>query len=153
VKEAFGKLDSSSLRIAIVVSRFNEIVTGKLLHGALDVLKRTGCRDEAIDVIHVPGSFEIPLAIRVLAQKGEYQALICLGAIIKGETDHDRYLGSRVTDAVGQIGLEFGIPIGYGLVTVDTAEQAMDRAGLKQGNKGADAALAAIEMASLLKSL
>jgi len=153
VKEAFGRLDSSSLRIAIVVSRFNEMVTTRLLHGALDVLKRTGCRDEAIDVVHVPGSFEIPLAARVLAQKNEYQALVCLGAVIKGETDHDRHLGSTVTDAIGRIGLEFGIPIGYGLVTVDTAEQALDRAGLKQGNKGADAALAAIEMVTLLKGL
>jgi len=153
VKESFGKLDSSSLRIAIVVSRFNEIVTSKLLQGALGVLRRTGCPEDAVDVVHVPGSFEIPLAARVLAQKKEYQALICLGAIIKGETDHDRYLGSRVTDAIGAIGLEFGIPIGYGLVTVDTAEQALDRAGLKQGNKGADAALAAVEMATLLKTL
>ena len=153
MRETVGKLSSSGLRFVIVVSRFNSAVTGRLLEGAVDILMRTGCSEDSLEIVRVPGSFEIPLAAKAVAERGNCDAIICLGAIIKGETDHHDYLASRVTDALGVLSLEGGIPIGYGIVTADTVEQALDRAGLKQGNKGVDAAMAAIEMANLLKEL
>jgi 6,7-dimethyl-8-ribityllumazine synthase len=153
VKDTVGKLSSSNLRLAVVVGRFNSAVTDRLLEGALDILRRTGAADENIEVVRVPGSFEIPLAVRALVRRGNYDAVICLGTIIKGQTDHHNYLASQVTQALGAIALESQVAIGYGLITADTVEQALDRAGLKHGNKGIEAAMAAIEMANLLKEL
>jgi len=153
VKETIGKLSSSGLRIGIVVSRFNSSITERLLEGAIDVLRRTGAADSDIEVVRVPGSFEIPLAAKSLAEKGFCQAIVCLGAIIKGQTDHYSFLASGVTNSLNAISVEHRVPIGYGIITADTVEQALDRAGLKHGNKGVDAALSAIEMANVLKEL
>jgi 6,7-dimethyl-8-ribityllumazine synthase len=153
VKDTVGKLSSSNLRVAVVVSRFNTAVTDRLLEGALDILRRTGAVAENLEVVRVPGSFEIPLAAQALARKGSYDAIVCLSAIIKGQTDHHSYLASQVTQALGAVALESRVAIGYGIITADTVEQALDRAGLKHGNKGIDAALAAIEMANLLKEI
>ncbi len=153
MKETIGKLSSSGLRIGIVVSRFNSSITERLLEGAIDVLRRTGAADSDIEVVRVPGSFEIPLAAKSLAEKGSCQAIVCLGAIIKGQTDHYSFLASGVTNSLNAISVENHVPIGYGIITADTVEQALDRAGLKHGNKGVDAALSAIEMANVLKEL
>ncbi len=153
MKETIGKLNSSGLRIGIVVSRFNSSVTEQLLQGAIDILRRTGAAESDIEVVRVPGSFEIPLAAKSLAEKGSCQAIVCLGAIIKGQTDHYSFLASGVTNSLNAISVEYRVPIGYGIITADTVEQALDRAGLKHGNKGVDAALSAIEMANVLKEL
>jgi 6,7-dimethyl-8-ribityllumazine synthase len=153
VKETVGKLNSSGLRFAVVVSRFNSAVTERLLEGALDVLRRTGCAEDALEVVRTPGSFEIPAVVEALAERGSCDGIICLGAIIKGETNHHDYLAARVTHDLGAISVKRRIAVGYGIITADTVEQALDRAGLKQGNKGADAAMAVIEMADLLKQL
>jgi len=153
VKETIGKLSSSGLRIGIVVSRFNSGVTERLLEGAIDILRRTGAAESDIEVVRVPGSFEIPVAAKALAEKGSCQAIVCLGAIIKGQTDHYSFLASSVTNALSAISVEHRVPIGYGVITADTVEQALDRAGLKHGNKGVDAALSAVEMANDLKEL
>jgi len=153
VKETVGKLNSSGLRIGVVVSRFNSSVTERLLEGVVDILHRTGIGDSDIEVVRVPGSFEIPLAARALAEKGTCDAVVCLSAIIKGQTDHYNFLASAVTNSLNLLSVQHQIPIGYGIITADTVEQAMDRAGLKHGNKGVDAALAAIEMANLLKEI
>lgn len=153
MKETIGKLSSSGLRIGIVVSRFNSSVTERLLEGAIDILRRTGAADSDIEVVRVPGSFEIPLAAKTLAEKGSCQVIVCLGAIIKGQTDHYNFLASGVTNALSALSVEHNLPIGYGIVTADTVEQALDRAGLKHGNKGVDAALSAIEMVNVLKEL
>jgi len=153
VKETIGKLNSSGLRIGIVVSRFNSSVTERLLEGAIDILRRTGAAESDIEVVRVPGSFEIPLAAKSLAEKGSCQAIVCLGAIIKGQTDHYSFLASGVTNSLNAISVEHQVPVGYGIITADTVEQALDRAGLKHGNKGVDAALSAIEMANVLKEL
>jgi 6,7-dimethyl-8-ribityllumazine synthase len=153
VKETTGKLSSSGLRIGIVVSRFNSSITERLLEGAIDVLRRTGAADSDIEVVRVPGSFEIPLAAKSLVEKGSCQAIICLGAIIKGQTDHYSFLATGVTNTLSAISMEHRVPIGYGIITADTVEQALDRAGLKHGNKGVDAALSVVEMANVLKEL
>jgi len=153
VKETIGKLSSTGLRIAIVVSRFNSSVTERLLEGAIDIVRRTGAADSDIEVVRVPGSFEIPLAAKSLAEKGACQAIVCLGAIIKGQTDHYSFLASGVTNTLSAISVEHHVPIGYGIITADTVEQALDRAGLKHGNKGVDAALSAVEMANILREL
>ena len=153
VKELAGKLNSKGLRIAIVVSRFNEMVTERLLEGALDVLRRTGAEEGDLTVVHVPGSFEISLAAQQLAESKRFQAIVCLGALIRGETAHFDYLASEVTRDIAQVALTYHIPVSYGVITADTVAQAMDRAGLKQGNKGAEAALSAVEMANLVREL
>ncbi|RPI25609.1 MAG: 6,7-dimethyl-8-ribityllumazine synthase [Acidobacteria bacterium] len=153
MKETIGKLNSSGLRIGVVVSRFNSSVTERLLEGVVDILKRTGATESDLEVVRVPGSFEIPLAAKLLAEKGTFDAIVCLSAIIKGQTDHYTFLSSAVTNALASLSIEQGIPVGYGIVTADTVEQALDRAGLKHGNKGVDAALAAIEMANLRREL
>lgn len=139
--------------MAIVVSRFNDFVTNRLLEGALDALKRTGAVDTDLLIVKVPGSFEIPLAARKLVKTGKYDAIICLGTIIRGDTPHWEYIGSEVTKGIALVSLEAGIPVSFGVLTADTVEQAIDRAGLKSGNKGFDAAMSAIEMASLVKQL
>ncbi len=148
-----GNLSSAGLRLAIVVSRFNDFVTNRLLEGTLDALKRTGAADPDLLVVRVPGSFEIPLAARKLAKSGKYDAIICLGTIIRGDTPHWEHIGSEVTKGIAAASLETGVPVSFGVLTADTVEQAIDRAGLKSGNKGFDAAMAAIEMANLVKQL
>lgn len=148
-----GRLDASGMRIGIVVARFNELVSQRLLEGAVDILLRHGADDEQITVIWVPGSFEIPIAARTLAEQGEVDAVICLGAVIRGETAHFDYVAGEAARGVAAVHAATGVPAGFGVLTVDTLEQALDRAGGKHGNKGADAALAAVEMVNLLREL
>ncbi len=140
-------------RFAVIVSRFNEFITSKLLGGAQDALNRHGLPDGAVDVVWSPGSYEIPLLAKRLAASGKYLGVICLGAVIRGSTDHYEYVASEVAKGVAQASLETGVPCIFGVLTCDTIEQAIERAGTKAGNKGADAALAAIEMANLLRQL
>jgi 6,7-dimethyl-8-ribityllumazine synthase len=147
-----GKLDASGKRFAIVVARFNAFITERLLAGALDALRRCGAATEQIEMVRVPGSFEIPAAARALAQTGRVDAVICLGCIIRGETTHYEHLANEVTRGIGQSAQDTKVPHAYGVLTCDTLEQAIDRAGLKSGNKGFDAALSAVEMASLNKA-
>ena len=140
-------------RFALVVGRFNEFVTNKLLSGAQDILSRHDVSEDAVDVIWTPGSFEIPLVTGQLAKTGNYAAIICLGAVIRGGTDHYEYVCSEVAKGLAQVMLDTGVPCIFGVLTCDTVEQAVDRAGTKGGNKGADAAMAALEMANLLASI
>jgi 6,7-dimethyl-8-ribityllumazine synthase len=149
-----GKLVApADVRFAIVVSRFNEFVTSKLLGGAIDAMTRHHVEAERIDVVWSPGSFEIPLLAKRLAGGGSYAAVVCLGAVIRGGTDHNRYIASEVAKGVAMAGLETGVPCIFGVLTCDTVEQAIERAGTKAGNKGSDAARGAIEMANLLAKL
>lgn len=148
-----GELSAELLKFGIVVSRFNDFVTSKLLDGAVDALLRHGAGEEDIEVVRVPGSFEIPLVAKKLAQKGGYDALICLGAVIRGATPHFDYVAAEVSKGVAQASLETGVPIAFGVITADTIEQAVERAGSKAGNKGWDAAMTAIEMAQVLKRI
>jgi 6,7-dimethyl-8-ribityllumazine synthase len=147
--EFTGTLDGRGLRVGIVVARFNEIVTRPLLDGARTGLTRLGVADEAIDVAWTPGCFEVPLVARRLADSGRYDAVICLGAVIRGETPHFDYIARTVADGLARVALEVGIPVTFGLLTTDDAGQALARAGGKHGNKGWDAALAALELADL----
>lgn len=148
-----GELQAKGLKFGIVVSRFNDFITNKLLDGALDALLRHGAKEEDIDIIKVPGSFEIPMLARRLALKGTYNALICLGTIIRGATPHFEYIAAEVSKGIASASMETGLPIAFGIITSDTIEQAVERAGTKSGNKGWDAAITAIEMAQLLKKL
>ena len=148
-----GQLQAAGLRFAIVVSRFNSFITERLLAGALDALTRTGCNPETIDVIKVPGSWEIPLAAGELAKQHRYDAIICLSAIIRGETPHFDYVAGEAAKGVAHIAAETGVPVAFGVLTTNTLEQAIDRAGGKSGNKGFDAAMTAVEMANLLRTL
>ena len=148
-----GKLVAPKGRFAIVVSRFNEFITGKLLAGAMDAFVRHGVPGDGVDVAWSPGSFEIPLIAQRLAGSGKYAAVVCLGAVIRGATDHYQYVAAEVSKGVAAVSLNTGVPCIFGVLTCDTVEQAIDRAGTKSGNKGADAALAAIEMANLLAQL
>jgi 6,7-dimethyl-8-ribityllumazine synthase len=148
-----GSLSAGGLKFGIVVSRFNDLVTSRLLSGALDALERTGASEKDIVVVKVPGSFEIPFVAQKLARTKKYDALICLGTLIRGETSHFEYLCSEVTKGIAGASLETGIPMAFGVLTADSVEQAIDRAGLKSGNKGFDAAMSAVEMASLVKQL
>lgn len=148
-----GNLNSTGLKFAIVASRFNDFVTNRLLGGALDALERTGTSGDDITVVKVPGSFEIPLAARKLAAGKKFDAILCLGTLIRGETPHFEYISSEVTKGIAMVSLESGIPVIFGVLTADTLEQAIDRAGLKSGNKGFEAAMAAVEMANLLKQI
>jgi 6,7-dimethyl-8-ribityllumazine synthase len=141
------------MRFAIVASRFNEFVTSRLLSGAVDALERTGVAEGDVTIVRVPGSFEIPLAAKRLVQTKKYDAVICLGSLIRGETPHFDYLSSEVTKGIGLVSLESGVPVAFGVLTADSVEQAIDRAGMKSGNKGFEAAMSAIEMANLLKQL
>jgi 6,7-dimethyl-8-ribityllumazine synthase len=144
-----GKLDASGKRFAIVVPRFNAFITERLLLSACDGLLRTGARKKDIAVVRVPGSFEIPSAARMLAETGKYDAIVCLGCLLRGETAHYDLIVNEVTRGIGQSAQETGVPHAFGVLTCDTLEQAIDRAGLKMGNKGFEAALAAVEMAGL----
>jgi 6,7-dimethyl-8-ribityllumazine synthase len=148
-----GKLDAKGSRFAVVISRFNSLISDRLLSGALDALERHGAAPDDITVAWVPGSFEIPSITKKLALSQKYDAVICLGALLRGETPHFDYLSSTVTKELGQIGLDAGIPVINGVLTCNTMEQAVDRAGLKTGNKGFDAAVAAVEMIQLMKQL
>lgn len=148
-----GKLDGRGLKIAIVVARFNEFITSKLLGGALDILKRHDVADEDISVAWVPGSFEIPMVAKKMALSGKFDAVICLGAVIRGATTHYDYVCNEVSKGVAQVGLTTGVPTIFGVVTTENIQQAIERAGTKAGNKGADAAVSAIEMANLLRTL
>ena len=148
-----GALVARGLRFALVASRFNETVTSRLIDGAVNALVRHGVADKDIRIVRVPGSFEIPLVVKKLAASKKYSALICLGALVRGETPHFEYLASEVARATGQVALDTGVPVIFGVLTTETLEQAIDRAGGKAGNKGWDAALAAIEMANVLGRL
>ena len=148
-----GNLVARGLKFAIVASRFNETVTARLIEGALDALLRHGVDDKEIRVVRVPGSFEIPLVARKLALSKKFSAIICLGALVRGETPHFEYLASEVAKGTAQVGIDSGVPVIFGVLTTDTLEQAAERAGGKAGNKGWDAALAGIEMANLLGRL
>ncbi len=148
-----GKLDASGKRFAIVVSRFNSFITERLLLSACDGLMRTGAAKSDIAVVRVPGAFEIPSAARTLASTGKYDAIICIGCLLRGDTAHYEVIVNEVTRGVGQSAQETGIPHAFGVLTCDTLEQAIDRAGLKMGNKGFEAALAAVEMANLIRTV
>ena len=148
-----GKLGAQGMNMALVVSRFNEFITGKLLAGALDALGRHGAELEQQTVVWVPGSFEIPLVTKKLAQSGKYHAVLALGAVIRGSTSHFDYVAAEVSKGVAQASMETGVPVIFGVLTTDTIEQAIERAGTKAGNKGADAAVAAIEMVDLLRQI
>ncbi|MBI5098938.1 MAG: 6,7-dimethyl-8-ribityllumazine synthase [Nitrospirae bacterium] len=153
MKRFEGELQAEGLKFAIIVSRFNEFITGKLLEGAVDALIRHGAAEKNIDIIKVPGSFEIPLVAKKAAQKKSYDAVICLGTIIRGATPHFDYVAAEAAKGIATASMETGIPIAFGVLTTDTIEQAVERAGTKSGNKGWDAAMVAIEMAQLLKKL
>ncbi len=148
-----GELQAKGLRFGIIVSRFNDFITSKLLDGALDALRRHGADEKDIEVVKVPGSFEIPLVAKKLAHKGTYNAVICLGTVIRGATPHFEYVAAEVSKGVAAASMETGIPIAFGVITSDTIEQAVERAGTKSGNKGWDAAITAIEMAQVIKKL
>lgn len=148
-----GELQAKGLRFAVIVSRFNDFITGKLLEGAVDALVRHGAKEEDIDVIKVPGAFEIPLTAKKVAAKGAYNALICLGTVIRGATPHFDYVAAEVSKGVATASMETGVPMAFGVLTTDTIEQAVERAGTKSGNKGFDAAMTAIEMAQVFKKL
>ena len=145
-----AKLLAEGKKFALVVSRFNDFITEKLVSGALDGLVRSGARDEDIDLVRVPGAFEIPLMAKRMAAKGRYDAIICLGAVIRGATPHFDYVSAEVSKGVAVVGLEGNLPVIFGIITTDTIEQAIERAGTKAGNKGWSAAMAAVEMANLV---
>ena len=148
-----GELLGKGLKFALVISRFNEFITGKLLEGAQDALLRHGVSDEDIEIAWVPGSFEIPLVAKKLAQTKKYDAIICLGAVIRGGTPHFEYIAAEVTKGIAKVSLDNDLPVVYGIITTENLEQAIERAGTKVGNKGFDAAVEAIEMANLLRGI
>ncbi|MEA2014918.1 MAG: 6,7-dimethyl-8-ribityllumazine synthase [Thermodesulfobacteriota bacterium] len=148
-----GKIIARGLRFGIISSRFNDFICGKLIEGALDALTRSGADEKDISVVRVPGAFEIPLAAKKLAKSGNFDAIICLGAVIRGATPHFEYVSSEVSKGIALVMLETETPVSFGIITSDTIEQAIERAGTKSGNKGWDAAISAIEMANLLKLL
>ncbi len=148
-----GKLNARGKKFAIVVARFNDFISTRLLEGALDCLKRHHCDENDIEITWVPGSFEIPLTAKLLAQKGDFDAIICLGAVIRGETPHFDYVSAEVSKGIANVGLQTEKPVIFGIITADTVEQAIDRAGTKAGNKGWAAALTAIEMADLVSNI
>lgn len=151
VKVIEGNLLSEKLKVGIIVARFNEFITGKLLGGALDALKRHGTNEDNITVVWVPGAYEIPLIAQKMAESKKYDAVICLGAVIRGATPHFEFVSSEVAKGVASVGLNTGVPVIFGVLTTDSIEQAIERAGTKAGNKGFDAAVTAIETVNLLK--
>lgn len=148
-----GNLNATGLKFAIVVARFNSFITERLLAGALDVLTRSGCNPGDIEIVKVPGSWELPIIVKTLAEQHRHDAIIALGAVIRGDTPHFDYIASQAAAGLSQIPLDTGVPVAFGVLTTNTVEQATDRAGAKSGNKGADAAQTAIEMANLLRRL
>jgi 6,7-dimethyl-8-ribityllumazine synthase len=153
MKQFEGELQAEGLKFAIIVSRFNDFITNKLLDGAVDALVRHGSSEKNIDVIKVPGAFEIPLVAKIVAEKKSYDAVICLGTVIRGATPHFDYVAGEAAKGIATASMETGTPIAFGVITSDNIEQAVERAGSKSGNKGWDAAMVAIEMAQLLKKL
>lgn len=153
VKEYSGGIEGQGLKIGIIASRFNDFITQNLLDGALAALKRHGVKDEDVAVSWVPGSFEIPLVARTMALSGDYDAIVCLGAVIRGETAHFDYVAGEAASGIAQASLESGVPVIFGVLTTDMVEQAINRAGGKSGNKGYEHAVAAIEMANLMRQL
>jgi 6,7-dimethyl-8-ribityllumazine synthase len=148
-----GKLVAAGLKFGIVASRWNSFITDRLLSGAVDTLVKNGVTEEHIEVARVPGTFEIPLIAKKMANAGKYDAVVCIGCLIRGATPHFEYLSAEVTRGIGEVALQSGIPVTYGIITVENLEQAVERAGSKSGNKGSEAAAAAIEMANLLRSM
>jgi 6,7-dimethyl-8-ribityllumazine synthase len=148
-----GRLSAGGFRFALVSSRWNDFLTARLVEGALDALARLGADDDAVEHFRVPGSFEVPLAALKVAQSGRFDAVVCLGTVIRGQTPHFEYVAGEVTKGIAHVGLQTGVPALYGIVTADTLEQAIDRAGVKAGNKGFEAAMSAVEMVNLLKSV
>jgi 6,7-dimethyl-8-ribityllumazine synthase len=148
-----GNLNADGFRFAIVASRWNDFLTSRLVEGALDALERLGAVENEVALFKVPGSFEIPLLARKLAATAKYDAVICLGTIIRGQTPHFDYIAGEVTKGIAQAGMETGVPVVYGIVTADTLEQAIDRAGVKAGNKGFEAAMSAVELVNLYKAV
>lgn len=148
-----GKLDAKGLRFGLLVSRFNSFVSDRLVEGAIDALLRHGAEKDDINIVRVPGAFEIPPTAKQMAESGRYDAIVCLGAVIRGATPHFEYVSAEVSKGVASVSIDSGIPVTFGVLTTDTIEQAIERAGSKAGNKGFDAAVAAIEMANLYKAL
>ncbi len=148
-----GDLSGKGLKLGIVAARFNDFITSRLLDGALDALQRHGVAEGDIEIVRVPGSYEIPLAAKMMAQTKKYSAVICLGAVIRGATPHFEYVSAEVSKGVAAVSLETGLPVIFGVLTTDTIEQAIERAGTKSGNKGWDAAISAIEMANVVKQM
>ena len=148
-----GTLSSAGLRLAIVASRFNSMITDRLVEGAVDAIRRTGGDADAVEIFRTPGSFEIPAAARLVCDSGRFDGVICVGAVIRGATPHFEYIAAEVTKGIAQVQLQSNIPVAYGVLTPDTLEQAIERAGTKAGNKGFDAAMAAIEMANLFSQI
>ncbi|HKZ46684.1 MAG TPA: 6,7-dimethyl-8-ribityllumazine synthase [Thermodesulfobacteriota bacterium] len=148
-----GSLSAKGLTFGVVISRFNDFIGDRLMQGAIDTLLRSGASEADIHVVKVPGSFEIPVAAQALIKNGKYDAIICLGAIIRGSTPHFDYIASEAAKGIAKLSMEAGLPIAFGIITADSIEQAIERAGTKSGNKGRDAALNAIEMANLFKEL
>jgi len=148
-----GDLSGKGLKFGIVAARFNDFITSRLVDGALDALQRHGVADSDIEILKVPGSYEIPLVAKALAQSKKYHAVICLGAVIRGATPHFEYVSAEVSKGVAAAAMESGLPVIFGVLTTDTIEQAIERAGTKSGNKGWDAAISAIEMANLMKQM
>lgn len=148
-----GKLDGAGLRVGIAIARFNQLITNQLLAGALDSLRRCGVADKDVDVAWVPGSMELPVTAQRLAKSKRYDAVICLGAVIRGETPHFDYVAGEAAKGIARVSLDTGIPVIFGVLTTENTAQAIERVGVKSGNKGNDAALAAVEMASLLKQI
>jgi 6,7-dimethyl-8-ribityllumazine synthase len=148
-----GDLNGKGLKFGIVAARFNDFITSRLLEGALDALQRHGVAESDVEIVKVPGSYEIPLAAKMMAQTKKYSAVICLGAVIRGATPHFEYVSAEVSKGVAAVSLETGLPVIFGVLTTDTIEQAIERAGTKSGNKGWDAAISAIEMANVMKQM
>ncbi|MCK6605417.1 MAG: 6,7-dimethyl-8-ribityllumazine synthase [Ignavibacteriaceae bacterium] len=153
MKEIVGKLEAGGMKVALVVSRFNDLITSKLLEGAHDCLVRHGCSETDITVVRIPGAFEIPLICERLAASKKYDAVVALGAVIRGATPHFDYVASEVSKGVAQAGLKYGVPVIFGVLTTDSIEQAIERAGTKSGNKGWDAAVSAIETVNVIKQI
>lgn len=153
MKQFEGRLDATGIKIGIVISRYNEFITSKLLDGAIDCLKRHNCEESNINIVWVPGAFEVPMAANIMAGSNKYDAIICLGAVMKGDTSHNTYIASEVSKGIAQINLKFNLPVIFGVMTPDTLEQAIERAGTKLGNTGWKSALSAIEMVNLYKDI
>jgi 6,7-dimethyl-8-ribityllumazine synthase len=148
-----GQLNADGFRFAIVVSRWNSFLTGKLVEGALDALERLGAKEEAVEIFKVPGSFELPLTAQKAAASGKFDAVICIGVVIRGETPHFDYVAGEAAKGVGQAAIQTGVPVLFGVVTADTLEQAINRAGVKAGNKGFEAAMSAVEIVNLYNAM
>ena len=148
-----GNLDAKGLKFAVLVTRFNSIITERLLAGALDALSRTGCNPDDIEIVRLPGSWEMPVVARLIALQKRHHGIICVSAVIRGDTPHFEYIASEVAKGLAQTSMETGIPVAFGVLTCDTLEQAIDRAGAKGGNKGFDAAMTAVEMGNLMRRL